>query len=237
MPFPMRGSVLIRYLRIIRILALSVGFGAPQAAYAMECQMDELAHRLGFDLVEVRRRNMLRAGDRTITGQVMLESRGLGLEECLDRVLERMEWNDRPVAPGTGPIRRGRGLGLFLYGTGVPMLFEGASCFATLQLDGTLNINVGSTEMGQGLTTALAQIASELLGIPLDDVQVDISDTALAPDSGPTVGSRSVVLVGNAVTDACFRLRERLLDTAARYFFRNGRPQSANRRRPDFRER
>ena len=109
---------------------------------------------------------------------------------------------DRPVAPGTGPIRRGRGLGLFLYGTGVPMLFEGASCFATLQLDGTLNINVGSTEMGQGLTTALAQIASELLGIPLDDVQVDISDTALAPDSGPTVGSRSVVLVGNAVTDA-----------------------------------
>ncbi len=195
------------------------GFGAPQAAYAMECQMDELAHRLGLDLVEVRRRNMLRAGDRTITGQVMLESRGLGLEECLDRVLERMEWNDRPVAPGTGPIRRGRGLGLFLYGTGVPMLFEGASCFATLQLDGTLNINVGSTEMGQGLTTALAQIASELLGIPLDDVQVDISDTALAPDSGPTVGSRSVVLVGNAVTDACFRLRERLLDTAARYFF------------------
>lgn len=127
------------------------GFGAPQAAYAMECQMDELAHRLGLDLVEVRRRNMLRAGDRTITGQVMLESRGLGLEECLDRVLERMEWNDRPVAPGTGPIRRGRGLGLFLYGTGVPMLFEGASCFATLQLDGTLNINVGSTGNGAGV--------------------------------------------------------------------------------------
>lgn len=195
------------------------GFGAPQAAYAMECQMDELARRLGLDPTEVRRRNILRAGDRTITGQVMLESRGLGLEDCLDQVLERMEWNKPPATPVSGPIRRGRGLGLFLYGTGVPMLFEGASCFATLQLDGTLNINVGSTEMGQGLTTALAQIASEILGIPVDDVLVDISDTSRAPDSGPTVGSRSVVLVGNAVADACSKLKERLLDTAARHFF------------------
>lgn len=199
------------------------GFGAPQAHFAIECQMDELARRLNMDPIELRRKNILRDGDSTIYGQVMMESRGLGLEECVDKVKEKIEW-DKPFERGGGVKRRGRGVGLFMYGTGIPLLFEGASCFANLQLDGTLNIGIGSTEMGQGLVTALTQIASETLGIKPGDIAFSYSDTAMSPDSGPTVGSRSVVMVGNAVKDACLKIRKNMLDFAAGQIF-NQNPQ------------
>jgi CO/xanthine dehydrogenase Mo-binding subunit len=195
------------------------GFGAPQAQFAVECQIDELARKLNMDPTELRLKNMLRDGDCTITGQVMQESRGLGLGECIEKVKEKFQW-DRPIDRGNGAVKRGRGFGAFIYGTGIPLLFEGGSCFATLQLDGTLNVSVGSTEMGQGLATALTQIAAQTLGIRFEDVEVTYSDTAVAPDSGPTVGSRSVVMVGNAVVDACTQLRNRLLSFASKQFFK-----------------
>lgn len=194
------------------------GFGVPQAIFAVECQMDELAGRLGADPVAIRRLNMLRHNDRTITGQVMLESRGLGLGECIDKVVERFAW-EKPLPPSTGPVKKGRGFSVFMYGTGIPLLFEGASCYAHLQLDGTLMLGVSSTEMGQGFSTVAAQMAAEVLGIPFTDVLVEFSDTAKTPDSGPTVGSRSAVMVGNAIVDGCSKLRERLLTTASRHLF------------------
>ncbi len=193
------------------------GFGAPQAQFAVECQIDELARKLNMDPTEVRLRNMLRDGDCTITGQVMQESRGLGLGECIEKVKEQIGWN-QPIDRGNGVVKRGRGFGAFIYGTGIPLLFEGASCFANLQLDGTLNVAVGSTEMGQGLATALTQIAAETLGVKFEDVMVSCSDSSLSPDSGPTVGSRSAVMVGNAVVNACTQLRERLLGFAGKLF-------------------
>jgi CO/xanthine dehydrogenase Mo-binding subunit len=195
------------------------GFGAPQAQFAVECQIDELAKKLNMDPTVLRLKNMLRDGDCMITGQVMQESRGLGLGECIEKVKERFQW-DQPIDRGDGVVKRGKGFGAFIYGTGIPLLFEGASCFANLQLDGTLNVAVGSTEMGQGLTTALTQIAAETLGVKFEDVAVSYSDTALAPDSGPTVGSRSVVMVGNAVVNACTQLRDRMLGFAGKQFFK-----------------
>ena len=200
------------------------GFGVPQATFAMECQMDELARKIGADPIDIRRLNMLRHNDCTITGQVMLESRGLGLGECLDRVAEQFKWNS-PPAPSDGPIKKGRGVAAFMYGTGIPLLFEGASCYAHLQLDGTLSLGVSSTEMGQGFTTVAAQLASETLGISVSSIVVDFSDTARTPDSGPTVGSRSAVMVGNAIIDACTKLRERLLTTASRHMFSKTDPR------------
>jgi CO/xanthine dehydrogenase Mo-binding subunit len=194
------------------------GFGVPQAIFAVECQIDELARRLNMDPAAIRRLNILRHNDRTITGQVMLESRGLGLEECIDKVAERFGW-DKPLPESRGPVKKGKGFAVYMYGTGIPLLFEGSNCYAHLQLDGTLSLAVSSTEMGQGLTTALAQIAAETLGIRVADVLVEISDTAKAPDSGPTVGSRSAVMVGNAVLDACAKLRERMLTVASRHMF------------------
>jgi CO/xanthine dehydrogenase Mo-binding subunit len=195
------------------------GFGAPQAQFAVECQIDELARKLNMDPTVVRLKNMLRDGDSTITGQVMQESRGLGLGECIEKVKEKINW-DQPIDRGNGPVKRGRGFGAFIYGTGIPLLFEGASCYANLQLDGTLNVAVGSTEMGQGITTALTQIAAETLGVKFEDVLVSYSDSSLSPDSGPTVGSRSAVMVGNAVVHACSQLRERMLSVAGKQFFK-----------------
>lgn len=195
------------------------GFGAPQAQFAVECQIEELAKRLKMDSTELRLKNMLRDGDCTITGQVMRESRGLGLGECIAKVKERFAW-DKEIDQGKGAIKRGKGFGTFIYGTGVPLPFEGASCYATLQNDGTLNIAMGTTEMGQGLSTALTQIAAETLGVRYEDVLVMFSDTAISPDSGPTVASRSVVMVGNAVAHACNQLRDRILKVAGEHFFK-----------------
>jgi CO/xanthine dehydrogenase Mo-binding subunit len=191
------------------------GFGVPQATYAVECQVDELAKKLNMDPIELRLKNILRDGDRTIFGQVMLESRGLGLEECIAKVKEKMEW-DKPFQRGEGTVKKGRGFAAFIYGTGIPLLFEGASCYATLQIDGTANVCVASTEMGQGIVTVLTQIAAETLGVRYEDVVVSYSDTGTAPDCGPTVGSRSAVIVGNAVADACKQLKERMLAFASK---------------------
>lgn len=195
------------------------GFGAPQAMYAMECQMDDLAYRLKIDPIELRKKNMLRDGDITIFGQTMLESRGLGLGECIERVKEKFDW-DKPFDRGAGVVKRGRGFAVFMYGTGIPLLFEGASCFANLQVDGTLNVAVGSTEMGQGLNTSLSQIAAQTLGLNMADILVSYADSSMSPDSGPTVGSRSAVIVGNAVLNACSTLRARILAVAAEHFFK-----------------
>jgi CO/xanthine dehydrogenase Mo-binding subunit len=195
------------------------GFGAPQAEFAVECQVDELARKLNMDPTELRLKNMLRDGDCTITGQVMKKSRGLGLGECIEKVKERFKW-DEPIDRGDGVVKRGKGFAAFIYGTGIPLPFEGASCFATLQMDGTLNVAVSTTEMGQGLNTALTQMAAETLGVKFEDVVVTCSDTGLTPDSGPTVGSRSAVMVGNAVVNACKQLRDRLLALASKQFFK-----------------
>lgn len=191
------------------------GFGVPQAIFAIECQIEELAKKLNVDPIEIRRKNIVRDGDRTIFGQVMKESRGLGLEECMDKVRAQMNW-DKPLDKGTGVVKLGRGIAVFMYGTGIPLLFEGASCFAILNNDATLNINVASTEMGQGAITVLAQMAAETIGIRYEDVVVSISDTGRSPDCGPTVGSRSTVMVGNAVVDACRQIKDRLLEFAAK---------------------
>jgi CO/xanthine dehydrogenase Mo-binding subunit len=167
---------------------------------------------------------MLRHNDRTITGQVMLESRGLGLGQCIDEVAESFGW-DTPLAKPAGPLKKGRGFAVYMYGSGIPLLFEGANCFAHLQLDGTLSLGVSTTEMGQGFLTAAAQVAAETLGIRVADVLVEFSDTAKTPDSGPTVGSRSAVMVGNAIFDACSKLRERMLSVAGRHLFSKTDPR------------
>lgn len=192
------------------------GFGAPQACYAIESQMDELAKKLNMDPIELRLKNIVRDGDRTIFGQVMKKSRGLGLEECITRVRERMDW-DKPLEKTSGTKKRGKGIAIFMYGTSVPLLFDGAACHVTLQTDGTLSVSASITEMGQGIMAALAQVAAETMGINYEDVVVSVSDT-MYPDAGPTVASRAATVVGNAVVDGCRKLREGIVNYAAREF-------------------
>lgn len=193
------------------------GFGVPQATFAVECQIEELAKKIGMDAVEIRRKNMLKDGDKTITGSYMSEKRGLGLGECFSAVSKALGW-EKPFDRGRGHIRRGRGVAAFMYGTGIPLFFEGANITVTLNNDGSLQLCYSSTEMGQGIATTGAQMAAEILGMKLSDIQVTFSDTATSPDSGPTVGSRSTVMVGNAICDGARQLRERMLKVAASLF-------------------
>jgi CO/xanthine dehydrogenase Mo-binding subunit len=191
------------------------GFGAPQAYFAIESQMDELARLLNMDPIELRLKNICKDGECTITGQVMLAERGLGLEECIMKVKEKMDW-DLPLAQPGGKKRRGRGIAIFSYGTGLPLPFDGASCYVSLKRDGTLSVSVSTSELGQGCMTVFAQIAAEALGANYEDVVINISDSEMSPDSGPTVASRSTTMVGNAIVDGCLKIRDRMLNLAAK---------------------
>lgn len=190
------------------------GFGVPQATFAMECQLEELAKTIGMDPFEIRRKNMLKDGQKTITGTYMSKDRGMGLGDCFDAVEKEMDW-EKPFDRGTGHIRRGRGIAAFMYGTGIPLLFEGANVSLVMNTDGTLQLGYSSTEMGQGIATTGAQMAAEALGMKFEDITVTFSDTQTSPDSGPTVGSRSAVIVGNAICNGALVLRDRLIKVAA----------------------
>lgn len=190
------------------------GLGSPQAHFAMESQMDELARRLGMDPVELRLKNILRDGDSTIWGQVMLEERGLGLEECIRRVCGDKLFQTALDQSNPG-IRRGRGIACFMYGTGTGMPADGAHCLVQAQPDGSINIGVSASELGQGFIIAMKQLAADTLGISIDKVYIDFSDSAASLESGATVASRTTVLTGNAIVNGCMQLRQRFLKVGA----------------------
>ena len=194
------------------------GLGVPQANFAMESQMDYLADTLGVDPLQLRLQNIARAGDRLHMGQVMLEERGLGLEECLRKAAEAIDWDHRAATgfyDNRGPVRKGKGIAGFLYGIGTGSSPDGAHCLVQAQKDGSFNVQVSQSELGQGLLVAMAQIAADGLGVPIDKIQVDFADSAASVFAGPTTSSRSTMYVGNAVLDACKKMRERFLGHAA----------------------
>lgn len=186
------------------------GFGAPQAIFAIEAHLDEVAARLHLDPLELRRRNLLQLGSTTATGQVLRES--VGVEACLDETIRlsdfahRRETCARHNAAG-GDTARGVGLACFWHGGG----FTGAGerkmaprAAVELQPDGTVDILVANTEFGQGALTSLSQIVADACGIPFAQVRYPLPDTSRVPNSGPTVASRTTMIVGRIV-EICAR--------------------------------
>jgi len=197
------------------------GFGSPQVIFPHESQMDLLAERLGLDRAEIRRRNLLRPGDRTSTDQAVTQS--VGVLETLERAVELADWTERleRVASFNAAHeerKRGVGLSCVIYGVGLggkaPFL-DKAGAAMKLEADGSVTVAVGTVEMGQGLTTIMLQLAAESLGIPIERVHVAPVDTSRVPDSGPTVASRGTMMSGLAVLDAASKLTERLAPIAA----------------------
>jgi xanthine dehydrogenase molybdenum-binding subunit len=195
------------------------GFGALQAAFAIETAMDELAHQLGIDPVELRKRNALRAGSITNTGQYLDHS--VGLLECIERVEAEMRrlcggkdpFKPQPV-PGRPNLRRAWGFAVAFKNTGLgggaP---DKAGAEVELYEDGTIEARTSSAEIGQGLVSVLQMIAAEELGADLDHVRVLLSDTDLTLDGGPTTGSRQTYVSGNAVRHAASTLRQAMTAT------------------------
>jgi len=195
------------------------GFGALQAAFAIECIMDQAAEKLGIDRIEFRRMNALREGAITNTGQQLRDS--VGLLECIDKawdaVLEITGGEDPFISrsvEGHPQKRRAWGFAVTFKNTG---LGEGAPDNASAEIelleDGIVETRISSAEIGQGLVTVLQMVTAEELSLPLDQVRVYLSDTDLTPDGGPTTGSRQTYISGNAAKFAAITLRNSMLAT------------------------
>jgi len=201
------------------------GFGQPQVCFANESLIDELALKLGMDPLEFRIKNALREGDRTATGQVLRGS--CGLEEALVRVREASGWSrrKRQARRSSGKIRKGIGVSANFYGVGLGArgrILDRAGAQVQVLKDGTVLVSVGNTEMGQGSLTVLAQICAEALNAPYEAVRITEVDTSRVPDSGPTVASRTTLMSGNAILNACEPLKERLWTAAKELLVRQG---------------
>ncbi len=195
------------------------GFGALQAAFAIECMVDRVAEEMGFDPIEFRQKNALRADSITNTGQHLTES--VGLLECIDKTkAELLRYTDgnepfaARVVADAPQKRRAWGFAVAFKNTG---LGEGApdkaSAEVELYTDGTAEARISSAEIGQGLVTVLQMVTAEELSMPINQVRVLLSDTDLTPDGGPTTGSRQTYISGNAVKHAARTLREAMKAT------------------------
>jgi xanthine dehydrogenase molybdenum-binding subunit len=181
--------------------------------------VDQVAEKMGFDPIEFRRMNALRADSITNTGQHLIDS--VGLIECIDKTkTELMAYKDGEnpfasrVVNGAPRKRRSWGFAVAFKNTG---LGEGAPDKATAEVelynDGTAEARISSAEIGQGLVTVLQMVTAEELSMPFDQVRVLLSDTDLTPDGGPTTGSRQTYISGNAVKHAASALREAMKAT------------------------
>ena len=200
------------------------GFGALQAAFAIECLMDQVAEDLQIDRVELRRMNALRTDSITNTGQYLTES--VGLLECIDKTEEAMlaytggedPFISREVE-GEPNKRRSWGFTVTFKNTG---LGEGAPDNAAAEIelleDGIVETRISSAEIGQGLVTVLQIVTAEELDLPLEQVRVYLSDTDLTPDGGPTTGSRQTYISGNAARFAARTLRNSMLSSLAEHY-------------------
>jgi CO/xanthine dehydrogenase Mo-binding subunit len=193
------------------------GFGAPQVHIAHEQMMDELAGVLGINPVDIRRKNAFKLGSTTATGQILDQS--VGLRETLEACARTFQWDKRFGEAGyvdqEKTKRRGVGVGMGWYRTSIGT--SGDACGANVYVheDGSVLLFTGITEMGQGSYTVLPQICAEELGIEAEDVRYVQPDTDRVPESGPTVGSRSTTLMGNAIIQAARQVKETLLETAS----------------------
>ncbi|MBK8724854.1 MAG: xanthine dehydrogenase family protein [Holophagaceae bacterium] len=190
------------------------GFGAPQSLFAIERHLDVAAARIGMDPVELRRKNLLRIGDVMATGQVVKEA--VDLPGIMDRALEKLDYHGRKARyagsnAGTDPIKRGVGFAVFMHGCG--FTGGGEAYLASVAgvegtADGKVRVLAASTEIGQGTNTMFSQVVAEVLRVPMDLVEVQQPDTKLVPNSGPTVASRTCMVVGKLVQDAAVGLKQ-----------------------------
>jgi CO/xanthine dehydrogenase Mo-binding subunit len=193
------------------------GFGAPQTEFAAETHLNRIAEQLRISPLDIRRRNVYVSGDTTPTGQVLRSS--VAGEEVLERAAEAAEFSrlrertahDRGQRTERARVASGIGLALAWHGAG----FTGSgevklASVASIELtaDGRIRILTASTEMGQGTKTIFPQLVGEALGVPEAEVEVAPQDTAFVPDSGPTVASRTAMVVGGLLVQAATRLRE-----------------------------
>ena len=192
------------------------GFGSPQMNFVIEQMVEIAAQRAGLSGIEFRRRNMVRQGSVTITGQ-KLDGHKVAMEQALDTVLREMDYEKK-----LAKCARGKGNSDELYGIGLAMSYRGVSlgaegvdfCAAIInaQADGSIFVEVGVHENGQGAESAMSLLLAEELGVDLDRIRYRRSSTSNIPDSGTTVASRGTIMGGGAVTLAARELKKKIAE-------------------------
>jgi len=199
------------------------GYGATQAAFAMEVFMDEVAEELGLDPIELRRRNHIKPGEGSPVFAALGEGKpgveqkigSSGLAECLTLGEKEIGWWDkRGKKLGDGPKRRGVGMCALMQGSSIPEI-DMASVSMKMNDDGSFNLIVGATDLGTGSDTVLAQMAAEVLGLSTDDILVTSSDTDLTPFDVGAYASSTTYLSGEAVRRAALDVAAQVKKVAA----------------------
>jgi aerobic carbon-monoxide dehydrogenase large subunit len=196
------------------------GAGQPEATFARERLLDVAAQRVGLDPAEIRRRNLIRSdalpldtGIRSVDGPVRFDSGDFRL--ALETALHAVDYDSVRAKPASGTCRTGVGLAVYAQITGTGP-FEGAE--VRVGADGRITVVTGAVEIGQGLSTALAQVVGDTLGVGLDRIRVLGGDTGRIPHGIGTFASRAAVMAGNAAAQAAERVRARALEFAAHEF-------------------
>jgi CO/xanthine dehydrogenase Mo-binding subunit len=192
------------------------GFGAPQSVFALERHLDRVANVVGLAPEELRRRNFIHEGQTLSFGQVVREK--VDMSKLLDRALELSDYHGKRIRfseeNANGMIKRGIGFAAFLHGagfTGSGEEYLASEAFLKATRDGIVHVLAGSTEMGQGTNTVFAQIAAEALGLECAQIEITQPDTSLVPNSGPTVASRTTMIVGKLVETAALGIKNSLI--------------------------
>ncbi|MDR1900178.1 MAG: xanthine dehydrogenase molybdenum-binding subunit XdhA [Treponema sp.] len=195
------------------------GYGTPQAVFAIEAHMEDIAVQLGLDPIEFRFLNVMPVGftDPFTKNVNWYDS----FRQCVDMGRDYIKWDEKRerYRNQRGPLRRGVGMSLFWYNTAVwPISIEISSCRMVLNQDGSVQVQLGETEIGQGADTAFTQMAADTLGISWRQVHViSVQDTDLTPYGSGAYGSRQTYVGGAAVKKAALLLKEKILRNAVTY--------------------
>lgn len=191
------------------------GFGAPQSIFALERHMNKVALAVGLSPEEFRRRNFIREGQTLATGQVVREK--VEMDQLLARAFELTDYEEKrerfAAENKRGRVKKGIGFASFMHGagfTGSGEKYLQSIVGAEATPEGRIRILAASTEIGQGTNTIFAQIAAEALGIDYELIEVARPDTGNVPNSGPTVASRTCMIVGKLVESAVLSLKQML---------------------------
>lgn len=201
------------------------GYGCPQGFFAQETLVDEIAHELKMDPIELRRKNMIRLGDLDqLSAELGEGRRGLprlirscGLPECLERGAAAIDWErERQAQPaGGGPVRRGVGVACSMQGSGIAGI-DWASALIKLNEDGSYHLLAGASDVGAGADTVLAQIAAETLGVTFDKITVTSGDTDITPFDVGAYASSTTIISGGAVKKTAEKVRGQVLALASK---------------------
>lgn len=204
------------------------GYGAPQALFALESHMEEIAAALGRDAVEFKRQNWVKVGDPLDIAPQLGEGEAevgaaptvltSGLSECIAQGMQAIDWQRRYDPDWIAPpdrlhIRRGIGMAVCMHGSAIPGLDMGAASIK-INDDGSFNLLVGATDLGTGSDTVLSQIAAEVLGVPLEDIVIYSSDTDFTPFDTGAYASSTTYISGTAVKKAAEELRQQIKQRA-----------------------